>query len=432
MISIARTILKSFIPAITASLLFGSVGHAQMSDLSRLEDEIRRNAELIQQAEMLVKNTNSIKARASLQAAIFLHKESVHLLEANHQLRAAQAVKKAREAILRAIALAKREAKTEENARNAIQRATQRLERAKMLLEESPGRETLPARKLIEEAEAQLSRSMDNMREHLFGAALNLAISSERLSARAIAMLKRGSGEVSEVEKELRKTDRLLDRIDRYEDLSSHPAAERQYREAREIQARAYSQLQAGHTKTALETTRRARSVATNVIRMLTSRPEPENVEQALRLSDGLLEQAEEMAKNEQSEKLAKQLAKAHEIQEQARLHFSENKFGQALRFTLRARELVKQAIGSIERQLNAGEVEATLKDTDALIERLKSTMDQTEDALDHELFERVIAHQEAAWMEFRQERLRAALARTKLARNLARRILDRIGKGHI
>ncbi|MFH1756220.1 MAG: hypothetical protein ABIA59_11030 [Candidatus Latescibacterota bacterium] len=414
------------------SMLHCSQLLAQTGDISRLEDEIRRNAELITEAERLVAETNSTKARASLQTAILLHKESIHLATTSQPLLAARAVQKAREAVLRTIALAKMEAKTEETAKRSIERANRRLETAKNLLDNSPALETGAADKLIDEARVQLHRALDNMREHLFSSALQLANSSEKLSNQAISILKNNHTRSSDVERELAKTDRVLKRIDSYEDIADYPPAEKRYREALELQTRAKNHFRSGHAKRAVEFTQRARNIALSVAKILSSNPNAENTDNAIQLTDGLLERADEIAREADSNPAVQKLSSALELQDQAKSHFTNKQYSQALRLTLRARELAKEAIGAVDKPLAAEEVEAAIRATDSVINRLKEQMNQSADQADRELFERLVAHQNSAWREFEKGSLRAALARTKLARNLARRILERINEGRL
>ncbi|MFQ5512564.1 MAG: hypothetical protein ACE5EO_12020, partial [Candidatus Krumholzibacteriia bacterium] len=215
--TIPRLCIVSFVVCFLLALGPADTRSQTADDLSNLGEAIARNAELLMNARDLVRETNSVKARASLEAAARLHEESVNYFRkgagGGNLLRAAQLAKHAREAILQTIALAKREAKLEQNAFKAMERAGQRLEQAKLLLAENRDRDVLPARKLAEEAQGLLKRARDNMREHLFEVALRLATSSEHLSTRAVAMLKRDFSDVESIEKELEKTDRVLERV---------------------------------------------------------------------------------------------------------------------------------------------------------------------------------------------------------------------------
>jgi len=183
-------------------------------DHARLLDEFARNGELLERAKELVGETSSIKARASLATAAKLHLESSRMIfETQNYSLAAGLVKRTREVLLQTISLAKREAKLEENAFKAIERATRTLEHARQLLDENSSTDMEPARKLVHEAHAQLERSRDNMNEHLYEVAFRLAVSSDQLSRRAITLLKREVGGPEEVEREIEKTDRILERI---------------------------------------------------------------------------------------------------------------------------------------------------------------------------------------------------------------------------
>ena len=399
--------------------------HAQVLDIGRLEDEIARNAELIEQAKQLVSLTNSAKARASLQTAIHLHQESINLLtNLNRPLLSAQQIKRAREAILRAISLAKQEAKTEESARKAIERAVKRLDLAAALLQETTDNRDHPARKIIEGARVQLQRADDNLQEHLFATALQLALSSESLSNQAIKLLKKDNLDAASVERELNKTGRLLERITAYEKLSEHPLVEKMYREAQDVQAQAQENLKHGRPRPALELTRRARVIAMNAIKILTASPEQANVDQALQLTENLIESAEDMILDFPSENIEKKISRARQLQDKAKSLYHEGEYDKSLRHTLQARELTRDAVGSMNKPLNADEVGAALRRTDELIEQVKAEVVRSDRPENADILERIISHQDTAWQEYQRGRLKAALTRTKLARNLVLRIL--------
>jgi hypothetical protein len=419
-----------FLVLVVVSVLPCSPLFAQSTDLNRLEDEIRRNEELIREAERLVAQTNSAKARASLQTAVLLHKQSLQLVSNQQNLLAGRAVKKAREAVLRAIALAKLEAKTEETAKRTMEKARRRLETAKRAMEEYQGQDIRAAKKLIDQAQDQLYRAMNNMREHLFAAALQLAGSSERLSTQAITLLKKNRQGGGDVERELAKTDRVLQRIDSHAGLWQEATAEKLYREALEFQTRANHQFRAGHSMRAVELTQRSRRIALNAAKILTSTPNADNVETAIDLTEGLLDRATEMTSSNKSPAVEQTLSSALELQEQAKSRYADRNYAAALRLTLRARDLVKEAIGRLENPLDVESVETVIRATDSLIDDLKIRLEQSGDQTDRELFQRLVSHQESSWLEFEKGNLRSALARTKLARNLAGRILERIDEG--
>ncbi len=393
-------------------------------DLANLRDVISRNAELLMMARDLVRETNSVKARASLAAAAKLHQASLDYLKVD-LLRAGQLAKHAREAILQTIALAKREAKLEENAFKAMERAAHRLEQAKQLLAES--RDALPARKLAEEAYGLLRRSQDNMREHLFEVALRLAISSEHLSTRAIAMLKRDFSDLDSIKKELEKTDRVLERVAEQFDGNADTKARRMFEEAKELQRKAKNSFRSDNPRRALELTRRARQLATRALKMLATRANRENVQQAIRLTDMLVAEAKEILAHRDVQRLQRKIEQAEDLQREAKRRFERGNFERALNLTLKARRLLREALASVKQVLNKREVRRALVETDEILARLKGALEGSDSDIAPELYKRARANQEKAWREFDDDRLRAALAHTKLARRLARNALRQL-----
>jgi hypothetical protein len=206
--------------------------------------------------------------------------------------------------------------------------------------------------------------------------------------------------------------------------------AERRYREALQFQTRANRQFRSGHPRRALDLTRRARRIALNIANMLSSAPSADNVKIALELTEGLLERAGEMTREERSTAAEKKLSGAVELHEQAKSRYADKNYPVAMRMTLQARNLIKDAIGQLENPLDEDSVEAAIRSTGMLIDRLKTRLEESGDQTDREVFERLTSHQESAWLEFEKGNLRSALVRTKLARNLARRILERIDEG--
>ncbi|MCK4775321.1 MAG: hypothetical protein KAT30_11065, partial [Candidatus Krumholzibacteria bacterium] len=229
--------MAGFAAVCFAALAAPTTASAQtVGDLTRLRDYINRNAELLDSARELVNATNSVKARQSLDAAAKLHQQSVSLLntgvDSRELSRAYTVAKKAREVIHQTIGIAKREAKLEKNAVEAIERATERLERARQIRDETGTRDAAGVNRLLEEAHTQLKRSQDNLREHLFEVSLRLAVSSDEFSTRAIEIIKRTSSNIGMVEHEITRTERLLDRLREQIGMGGDSQVHRMAREA--------------------------------------------------------------------------------------------------------------------------------------------------------------------------------------------------------
>jgi hypothetical protein len=401
------------------------------ADLSRLRDFIARNAELLDQARELVSTTSSIKARQSLEAATKLHRESVAQLNASsggNLSRAATIARKAREVILQTVALAKHEAKLEESATRAIERASDRLEQARQLRNNRSNTDMAAANKLIEEAYTQLNRSRDNLREHLFEVSLRLAVSSEQLSSRAMTIIKRGSTDVGMAESEIAKTERLIERVGDRVATSGTPQVRQMFEEAVDLQTRAKQAYRSKQPGVAIELTQQSRRLAMRATKIYTSQANPENVAPALRFTDTLLGEARAIAAERKDDGLRRKVERAEQLQREAKQQFDAGDNDRALRLTLRAREVLRDALDSIKGEIGRNDVEPPLKGTDKFLRRVGEIVSRSDDELARDLLARARAKQETAWQAFRDSEFRNALANTRLARRLGNQALRQLG----
>jgi hypothetical protein len=420
------------IACLAAVVLPAPVNAQNADDLSRLRDYISRNAEMLQHAKELVSATSSAKARQSLEAAARLHQQSVSLLNTgvdSRELNQAYAVaKKAREVIHQTIAVAKREARLEESAIKAIERATNRLDRARQLRDETGNRDAANVNRLLEEAHAQLKRSQDNLREHLFEVALRLAVSSDEFSNRAIGIIRNTSSNTDLIEREIGRTERILDRVGEQIGTGGDDQAHGMFGEARDLQDRAKASYRSNQPGAALELSQQARRIALRAAKTYASKANDDTVQQAIRLTDVLLREAHEMAKERSADRYAKQIKRAEQLQSDAKRQFSKSKNEQALKTTLRARGILKESLDGLKKELSRDDVEPTLRGTDKLLNRLKEVVADAQDDHATELLKRAASKQDKAWQSFRQGRLRAALANTRVARTLANQALSQLG----
>ena len=399
-------------------------------DVSSLIEFIQQNEELLVQARELVLQTSSVKARSSLQAGTQLHNESKKLVDAGigdgRYARAAELARRARETLLQTISIARREAKIAERAQTAIERASFRLDDARQRLSASP--DSQAARKLSEEAHGQLQRAEHNMREHLYESALRLAISSNELSERAIALLKGDIDNPDALLREIEKTDRVIERVGEQVTPDSPQNARQLLDEAQNLQLKAKEQVRGDRPRAALDMTRRAREMAMRAMRLIAGTADRDNVEQALHLTDVLVGEAQEIAAEQSIEALSQRVAQAEALQDKARMQFIDGNHDQALKMTLRAREILKDALARVKKALNRDEVLAALEQTDALLSRAANQIAESNDDTAKEILARAQGQQDRAWNEFRNEQLRAALTHSRLARNLAQRALRQAG----
>jgi hypothetical protein len=426
-----RRAINLLVLAFLAAAVVVSDAYGQDQDLANLREYIQKNDELLKEAEIIVRGTNSAKARAALDAAKQLHLASKNNLEANRGLLSLEMAKRAREAILKAIQLAKREAKLEERAQRAIEHASRRNEQARTLLDETGGRGDVPAKKLIEESLKQLFRARNNMREHMFEVAYQSASASIDLSNRAIRILKRNSVGPELVRREIARTEQLLDRIDDRADRVKNPDLTRLIDEAHRLQDLARANASEGRYLIAFEETKRARTIARRIINRVGGSIEAneQNVARALELTDKLIERAYEITRENEDNGAGRRLDEAARLQRNAHEAFRTRRYDQALSLTRRAREAARDTMRAMNREIDAESVRQTLERTDGLLSRLGTALQTTPNEQATALFERASNRQAAAWNALNSGDSKKALANTKVARNLANsalRLLDK------
>jgi len=406
---------------------------AQQGDLSDLSDAVARNEQLLAQATELVLQTNSVKARTSLEAARALHARSKELVSGGTNLLvAARVTAQARQAILSTISLAKREARLEEQATKAMELAAARLLQARAAWEEAGRPQDARARKLLEEAHEQLQRARGNMHEHMFGVALQLAQSAAELSARAMQMLKRDSFRPEDVFAEIERTDAIMERAAGRLGEGGRGFTVRALDDARNLQNRARHNARNDSYRIALEQTRRARELALRAMKSTagTAAPEEEEVGRAIAFTEDLLVQARDLAGADAPARVREQIGEAVRLQETARDRLAAGEPRAAREATIRARVTLKNALRGLDRPIDAEIVHVALARTDEVLVQLRGRLDQTEQSEAAALLERAEARQAQAWRAYEDGEMQKALALTRVARSLAARAIKELGDG--
>jgi hypothetical protein len=387
---------------------------------------IERNAELLDYAAGVVVETNSTKARGLLVTARDLHLQSVKLLDQNAPAMAFRVAVRAREVIQQTIAVAKREARVEEQAQKAIERATARHEQARAMFEDTGG-ENANVRRLIMEAADNLRRSRDQMHQHMFETALRLAVSSIELSSRAIRLLRRGAG--GDVAEEIDRTQDVLDRLG--DARSALPAAlVKLADQADGMQRRAIESAERGDTDRARDETRGARALALRAMRASGSSDETseERALRAITFTDEILDRAAEVAAESSDPSPARALDEASRLQDSAREALLRSDFETATRLSLRARDVARDALRKVEGDVDPSAVESALARTDEAIANARDAVSESGDDEARRMVERAQARQSEAHDSFASKDYRRALALTKVAHNLAAQGLRRMG----
>jgi hypothetical protein len=197
--------------------------------------------------------------------------------------------------------------------------------------------------------------------------------------------------------------------------------------EAQELQQRAKNNLRSDQPAAAFELSQQARRMAMRAVKIFTSQANESNVEQALRLTDALLDQAQEMAADRNADQLSKRIDRAGQLQSDAKQQFDNGGLEQALKTTLRARSILKDALSSIKSEISREDVEPALRGTDKLLDRVKEIVKDANDPVATDLFARARAKQDKAWQDLGERRFRSALTSTRLARKLANQAFEQI-----
>ncbi len=427
-----RHYINLIILMLAAIAVVVSSAHGQVPDRFNLADYIQRNEELLNEATVLVRGTNSSKARASLDAAQTLHEASKNNFVSNELASSAQLAKRARDAILKAIQLAKRETKLEENAHKAIERAAKRNEQARTLYDEGRTDKNIPAQKLIDESLNQLIRARGSIREHMFEVTIQSANASHDMSNRAIVLLKRDSVGPELVRRELTRTDRLLDRIDERASEYNRTDVSHLIDEAHLLQNRARAHAAEGRHILAFEETKRAREIARRILNRAGVGIETtqDAVAGALETTDMLIDRAFELARENQDNRAISRLEEANRIQREAHDFFRDGQLDRAKTLTRRARDMAQKTARSLQTDISDDSVRQALERTDQILSRLREALDRSAGEAATELYERAVARQNTARKALTSGELKKALANTKVARNLASTALQQIENG--
>lgn len=403
------------------------VAGAQVVDESKVRAFIEQNGELLEVAATLVQETNSTKARGSLETARALHAQSVDLLEKNTPGMAARVALRAREVIQQTIAIAKREARIEEQALKAIERASIRLEQARSAFEDA-GSNDAAARRLIQEAADNLRRAREQLQQHTFEVSLKLADSSVSLSMRALRLLRRDTAGSADAQDEIERTEQVLERLaDARPTLP--PALLRLADQATDLQRRARLSEAEGNDAIAHEQTLAARTLALRALRAGSGGGAgAENAERAVTTTDEILERARELARESGDRAIVDRIADAARAQDVAKQALERSDFESALRQTTRAREIVRDALDESGDKVAPVAVESALTRTDELLSRLQNALTAHDDVEARAMLQRARNRQDEARRAFSEEHARRAMALTKVAYNLAREGLQRLG----
>jgi tetratricopeptide (TPR) repeat protein len=241
-------------------------------------------------------------------------------------------------------------------------------------------------------------------------------------------MLRRDTVVPEKVIREIARTDRLLERADE----QGGRRGTRILREAREIQDRAKNNARETKFRLAMEQTQRARMLARQVLKSSSEYRgiDEESAANAIELTDRILHEAYEIAREKKMTAATEKLDEALRIQQNAKDRLNDGRYESALRLTRQAREIIKKAMRAIDNPIDLHRVKEALEQTDQALVRVRSALTARDDDAAGALYKRAAARQASAWDAYESGQLRRALANTKIARNLAKKALRQLGDG--
>jgi hypothetical protein len=153
-----------------------------------------------------------------------------------------------------------------------------------------------------------------------------------------------------------------------------------------------------------------------------------DNVGREITLTDKLLDQAMQIAREQQDETTAERLGEAARVQNEAKQRLESGQYKAALRLTLRARDMARNTMRSMNKPLDPAKVKQALERTDGVLSRVRLALKNSDNEKARALLERAAARQASAWNALESGHPRKALAHTKIARNLAQRARRQLG----
>lgn len=229
-----------------------------------------------------------------------------------------------------------------------------------------------------------------------------------------------------EVEKQLDKTGKVIERAKEAVAESENPMAQALFDIAINLQGNARAALENERFGLAVKLTLRAREKAFEVIGITKRSEENENlVLKAIKRTDQVITKAKERVFLTESQRASSLLEAAIKNQHRAKEFINEHKLRAALKLTLRARESAKKSIELAERKNKLERfARRELERTDRLIEKVLPVIQRNGNPKAQNLLDKGVERQEKAGDLFKQKRFEAAITNTRKARDFVLKAL--------
>jgi tetratricopeptide (TPR) repeat protein len=333
------------LPIVTAlGLTLGAgsapVAFAQDTAQDRVEEELDRTDRALENASDVVGESHSQRAKDLLNQGHRVQAQARQSFSDKRPVVALRLTLEARRLGVRAVGFARSDDSLGDRARRELEIADTMLRTA---LEEVATGQNDAAMRLLDEARAQIDRGRRQLGEQHYEAAFRLALSAQRLVRQALE-LNNGVGGVGRAERELERTDAVLERVRGPIEESGQEDAILLLSRAVQLQGSAWEAFRGGQPRIAIARTREARQLASRALARVHGPVSEERVIDEIGNTDRVLEKAQETVEASGAENARRLLESARSHQERATQLMRGNELRSALAQTLVARRLAARA----------------------------------------------------------------------------------------
>ncbi len=320
-----------------------SPAHAQGGN--RVQEELQRTDEVLARAADLVRESDSARARDLLETAFRIQADARGHFGNGRFVQAGRLTLEARALGARAATLARDDGASRMRAERELERAVREMGHARDRLTPGASRE---ADALLDQAAALAERARGAFAEQQYEASLRLAVASQRLVAQALVL--GGANAARRLDRELERTDLLLERVAPVVRESGDAAAAALLESAAAMQRRAHEAARDGHPREAMVRTREARELANRARTSLGGAEDRAAVEAAVAGTDAALARATDVIRASDSRAAAVLLERAREHQSRAHAALDAGDLRRAMAQTRVARNLALRALQLVDR----------------------------------------------------------------------------------
>jgi hypothetical protein len=317
---------------------------AQNHDSDRIQEYIDRNAELLEWAHEVVRESENVPARKVLNEASNLHQRSMGLMQQNHGMRAFNLAKNCRTATRKAVRMARESTGFEERVRLRSERFRDQYTH---LLEQARESNNQQALDFLRRSEHRATRAYEQFHQGDAKLAFKMLEQAEEMMHRA-GRLMGPAGAPERLDRTLEIAQMTIERV--REKLQEHadPAAWKLLTESEQALDRALGFRDQGQPGRAQKMADLAHGLANRAGGFGGTGPSDETVRRQIERWDSRNERVEEMVSESGVESAHGFLVKAREHRNRAGQSLDQEDFEQALRQIRTAHDLLTQAEDSL------------------------------------------------------------------------------------